>query len=239
MKDEKKNVTKSNGAKKTSSRAKSTSSKSTSTKTKKTSSKSSSATKSSKQVKPKTNTDSVKKIETKASEKVLPNPQPVNYMTVITMLLAIVLIGIVLAKNLSNYEVADYTQSYLVRNNVVEKISCDDIPNAILGEQSFVFITSLNQEEEYKLEKKLASIIKSNHLQDDFYVYILDDQCGSVSDVTSEVSQKLLLTKSLEKVPSILYYRNGQLMDIVQREDEAMLNDGDFVKLLDIYEIAK
>ena len=40
-------------------------------------------------------------------------------------------------------------------------------------------------------------------------------------------------------MPTILYYKDGKLVDYVQRDDEQMMSDADFVKLLDIYEFEK
>ena len=42
-------------------------------------------------------------------------------------------------------------------------------------------------------------------------------------------------TDKIKKVPTILYYRNGKIVDVVTRNDNNIINAGDFQKLLDIY----
>ncbi len=128
-------------------------------------------------------------------------------------------------------------KSYLVEKEYAASVTCDGIPNAILGDQAFILVTSFN-EEEFHLEKDLARLIRENHIED-FYVYPLVDNCGPISNASSVAGRNLLLTKGLEHTPAILYYRNGKLEEVVEREDEKMLEVGDFQKLLDIYEITK
>ena len=43
-------------------------------------------------------------------------------------------------------------------------------------------------------------------------------------------------TDEITTVPIILYYRDGELVDTVTRDDANVINAGDFQKLLDIYE---
>ncbi len=128
-------------------------------------------------------------------------------------------------------------KSYLVEKELAPLLKCEEIPNVILGNESMILVTSFN-EEEFELEKDLAKLIKQYNIKD-FYVYPVNDACGSVNDLGSTVSKNLKLTKGLTKIPTILYYRNGSLMEIVEREDQKILDVGDFQKLLDIYEIAK
>ena len=94
------------------------------------------------------------------------------------------------------------------------------------------------REEKGISQKQLADVISDYHLEDDFYVLSGEPHnCGEISDVTSEFSKELQLTSGITKTPVILFYRNGELTEVIEREDEAMLTDGDLVKVLDIYEI--
>ena len=43
-------------------------------------------------------------------------------------------------------------------------------------------------------------------------------------------------TDKISTVPIILYYKNGELVNTVTRDDDNIINAGDFQKLLDIYE---
>ena len=43
-------------------------------------------------------------------------------------------------------------------------------------------------------------------------------------------------TDKITTVPIILYFKDGELIDTVTRDDANIINAGDFQKLLDIYE---
>ena len=130
------------------------------------------------------------------------------------------------------YQKDNYQTSYLVNNNVT-KVSCDELYSATTGEKSFIYVTGLGSEEEYKLEKKLNNVINDYHLKDEFYVYELNDNCRSTA------LSSLQLTSDFQKVPMILFYRGGVLQEQIARDDNEMLSDADLVKILDIYEIKK
>lgn len=192
-----------------------------------------------------------KKVEPKKVEPQKPitfaEAKPKIYMEICivfsaAVLVLITLLTIYLQRDLAaeKVEKQDYSVSYLETKGVGHVITCDDIANAITGDQSFIFVTSLNNEEEFKLEKQIAKIVKDNNLSDEFYIYIAgSDNCGSPSSASSVTGARLLLTSDLNSIPVILYYRNGKLTYIAQREDQSMLNAGDFSKLLDIYGITK
>ena len=126
-----------------------------------------------------------------------------------------------------------YSESYLVNKGDSLKVSCDELDKAIMGEKSFIYVTNLGTKEEYKLEKTLDKIIKDYKLQDNFYIYELNDNCRSTA------LSSLQLTSDFKKVPMILFYRDGVLQEQIVRDDNEMLSDADLVKTLDIYEIKK
>ena len=126
-----------------------------------------------------------------------------------------------------------YSESYLVNKGDSLKVSCDELNKAIMGEKSFIYVTNLGTKEEYKLEKKLDKIIKDYKLQDNFYLYELNDNCRSTA------LNSLQLTSDFQKVPMILFYQDGVLQEQIVRDDNEMLSDADLVKTLDIYEIKK
>lgn len=126
-----------------------------------------------------------------------------------------------------------YSESYLVNKGDSLKVSCDELNKAIMGEKSFIYVTDLGTKEEYKLEKKLDKIIKDYKLQDNFYLYELNDNCRSTA------LSSLQLTSDFQKVPMILFYQDGVLQEQIVRDDNEMLSDADLVKTLDIYEIKK
>ena len=105
-----------------------------------------------------------------------------------------------------------------------------DVRSVLLNNDVFIFITSLNDEEEYNLEKDLRKVIKDNNLKDNFYIYFKND---------SDNLNELFGIDENNKTPTILYYKNGNLVDKVERNDEKMIEAADFAKLLDMYELSK
>ncbi len=128
-------------------------------------------------------------------------------------------------------------KSFLVEKSHVHQIKCDEIPNAITGAESFIYVTDAKGEDEFNLEKKLAKLINERNIKNNFYVYVLNDNCGPINVGNSVASVNLQLEHGLDRVPTILYYRNGVYMDKATRSDKQMINDGDFAQLLDMYEI--
>lgn len=150
----------------------------------------------------------------------------VDYLTIVILVIAVLCAFIASAK-LFGQEKKDYKESYLVKNKIASQISCSDIPNALQGEKSYIFITTVGSEEEYMLEKRMATIIQDKGLKDDFYVYLYEENCHPST---------MKLTEKPEQIPSILYYRDGNLTEKVMREDKTMLQDGDLARIVDIYE---
>ena len=185
----------------------------------------------------------VKKIikkETKKQPKAEPNLLgPSRYIGIAIALLSVILIALTLAIKFGSTQNIDYSKSYLVDKKIATEIKCNDLSNAITGEESFIFVTTLNDENEYKLEKDLKKVIGENRLNDKFYVYVDDPSCGSLSDITTNASINLKLQEKITQVPTILYYKDGSLVDYVERVDKNMIEAADFVQLLDIYELTK
>ncbi len=129
------------------------------------------------------------------------------------------------------YKKNGYNTSYLLDKEIVNRTTCDDLSNATTGAQSFVYVTSLGDEEEYVLEKKLAKVINEYHLNDNFYLYELNDNCRSMALTYLQLNEDFSIN------PMILYYKDGNLQEKITRLDNKTYLDGDLVKVLDIYEI--
>ena len=172
----------------------------------------------------------------------LKKDQIIFALEVIATILATIIVLLVVVKTFKQidfikedrmYKNNLYSESYLVNKGDSLKVSCDELDKAIMGEKSFIYVTNLGTKEEYKLEKKLDKIIKDYKLQDNFYLYELNDNCRSTA------LSSLQLTSDFKKVPMILFYRDGVLQEQIVRDDNEMLSDADLVKTLDIYEIKK
>ena len=113
-----------------------------------------------------------------------------------------------------------------------------DEVNQILTEaptEYFILITYLNDEKNNELETGLKPIIDKYKLNDSFYYLNIDN----IKDEDNYLTRlnNTFNTDKIKKVPIILYYRDGKIVDTVSRYDDNTINASDFQKLLDIYEI--
>ena len=112
--------------------------------------------------------------------------------------------------------------SYLLESGTVSlEIKNLDEVNQILAEsptEYFVLISYTNNKSTYSLENGLKRIIDKYKLNDSFY-YL----------------NNAFNTDKIKKVPIILYYKDGKIVDTVTRYDNNTINASDFQKLLDIY----
>ena len=181
-------------------------------------------------VKQKKKTNNKKPTDVKM-EKEIDNKMPIDVkldkLTIISLCIIVVGFAFLIFKIYSNN--INYSKSYLSVNNVGKIVTCDNLKENINKGSKYLFITKTGTKEEYKLEKKIASMVKNYKLNDSFLVYLKDDNCNLDNELG-------ILKEEIDKLPIILYYKDGKLIDKAIREDELMLEDGDFMHLLDIYE---
>ena len=129
------------------------------------------------------------------------------------------------------------SKSYLLDSGTVSlEIKNLDEVNQILAEsptEYFVLISYTGNKDTYKLENGLKRILDKYKLNDSFY-YL---NVKSIMDEDNYLNRlnNAFNTDKIKKVPTILYYRNGKIVDVVTRNDNNIINAGDFQKLLDIY----
>lgn len=129
--------------------------------------------------------------------------------------------------------------SYLVRKKLVTKsfnIEEDLSELKNLSGSYFVYVSYTGNEEIYKLEKELKSLIKQYKLKDKFY-YVNIDSLKDDENKIEAVNELLGLTDAkITKVPTIYYVNNGTLNQgsIITRLDDNLFEKGDFQQLLDI-----
>ena len=128
--------------------------------------------------------------------------------------------------------------SYLLSSGTISlEIKNLDEVNQILSEpptEYFVLITYTGNEDTYDLETGIKPIIDDYKLSDSFYYLNIESIMDSDNYLTR--LNNAFNTSEITTVPIILYYRDGQLVDTVTRDDDNVINAGDFQKLLDIYE---
>ena len=165
---------------------------------------------------------------------------PISILGIILACILIIVLSIQFYMKMRSEIYSSYfiDKSYLVEHNLANQVNCDALGEALKGKNSFILLTNYS-EQAFDLEKDISDLIKKNQLEDYFHVYPLIDNCGPISDKNSVAGLNLNLPFGIDKTPSILYYQDGKLMDVIKREDSQMLSKADFQQFLDIYELNK
>ena len=163
-------------------------------------------------------------------------------------IVALIIIGIIL---LTWYGFAWYnalkenklSKSYLVSQKVIsqEIKSLDEVQDVLSEPLSsyFIYISYTGSEDVYNMEKDLKDLITDYELTDKIY-YLDVTKIKEDKDVIDQVNKSLHLEgKEIEQIPTILYVKDGVVIDLITREDNNIMTKGDFQKLLDANRIEK
>ena len=128
--------------------------------------------------------------------------------------------------------------SYLLSTGTINlEIKNLDEVSQILTEapnEYFVLITYTDNKYTYNLETNLKTIIDNYKLSDSFYYLNIKDMLNEDNYLTR--LNNAFQTDKITKVPVILYYKDGKIVNLVKRNDDNIINASDFQKILDIYE---
>ena len=160
-----------------------------------------------------------------------------NILIIVCIVLALILVIFYGYRVNKLKETDTLSKSYLLDSGTVSlEIKNLDEVNQILAEsptEYFVLISYTGNKDTYKLENGLKRILDKYKLNDSFYylnVKNIMDEDNYLNRLNNAFN-----TDKIKKVPTILYYRNGKIVDVVTRNDNNIINAGDFQKLLDIY----
>lgn len=133
--------------------------------------------------------------------------------------------------------------SYLVKEKIISnEIKSLEEVSAVFSEAPstyFIYISYNGSEEIYNMEKGLKDLINEYSLNDSMYylnVTEIKDKEGYLDDINKALN---LEDKKVTTTPTIIYYKDGKVVDIIERNDDNIMNVGDFQKLLDVNKVAK
>ena len=178
--------------------------------------------------------------EIKKNERFVPIKNYIIAVLVIAAIIGLAFYGFAWYKVIKENRIST---SYLIKNKVITK----EIDNTneladIFSEAPgtyFIYIGYTGDEKVYNLEKELSKLIKDYNLNDSFY-YLNVDNIKDEENYIDNINKSLNLEgKKVKTVPTIIYYNDGKLVDIINKEDNNMMNVGDFQKLLDANKITK
>ena len=165
-----------------------------------------------------------------------------NYIIAIGLVVAAVLLTLYGFAWYNVLKEGRVSQSYLVKEKVISnEIQSLDEVEAIFAEvpdEYFIYISYTGSEEIYDMEKDLKKVINQYELNDLFY-YLNVTSIKDKDNYIDDLNKSLNLDQKVKKVPTIVYVKEGKVVDIIERNDNNMMNVGDFQKLLDIYYVTK
>lgn len=157
---------------------------------------------------------------------------------ILVIILAFILLGLYIYRWQQVKDEERLSTSYLLSSGTVSlEIKNLDEVSQILSEsptEYFVLITYTGNEDAYDLETGIKPIIDDYKLSDSFYYLNIESIMDSDNYLTR--LNNAFNTDEISTVPIILYFKDGELIDTVTRDDDNVINAGDFQKLLDIYE---
>ncbi|HAB66994.1 MAG TPA: hypothetical protein DCE23_06460 [Firmicutes bacterium] len=161
---------------------------------------------------------------------------------------AVIVIGIILLTwyGFSWYKIIKENKvstSYLISEKIIsnelnglEEVAdvFSEVPNSY-----YVYISYTGDEEIYKMEEELSSLIKDYHLADNFYFFNVssfkdDKDC---IDKINEVFN--LEDNKVTSIPTIIYFKDGKASNIIKNEGRGIMSVGEFQKMLDINGVTK
>ena len=89
------------------------------------------------------------------------------------------------------------------------------------------------------MEKELAVLINQYKIGDEVY-FLNVTEMKDKKDLIDEINNSLELDKlKVKQVPTIIYYVDGKVVDLIAKDDNNIMDIGDFQKLLDKNKIEK
>lgn len=163
-----------------------------------------------------------------------------NYVTLLLIILGVLIILSLVVTIVLGIRNNRVQSSYLSRT--IGEIQYDELNTAFveMGSSAFLYIGYTNDSEVYDFETDIKDIIVNNSLQDNMLYYNATELMKE-NDYINKLNEKLSLSNNLkiDELPSILFIKDNQVLDIITSTKNRMINDGDFTQLLEKYEIIK
>lgn len=133
--------------------------------------------------------------------------------------------------------------SYLVQEKYISQEITDlSTVNDVFSEAPdsyFVYISYTGDEQIYNMEKTLKNLIKEYNLSDNLY-YLNVTSIKDEANYMEKINTALGLTdRKVTKVPTILYFYEGELVEMTNTQSQSLMTESDFQKLIDISDIQK
>ena len=134
------------------------------------------------------------------------------------------------------------SESYLAKEKVIFKELDLDEVSAVFSEppaEYFIYVSYTGDKEIYNMEKELKSLIQEYNLNENMY-FLNVTSTKKEDNYIKKINEKLNMEKiKVEKVPTIIYFKDGKAVDLINRKDDNIMNEGDFAQLLERNNVEK
>lgn len=181
-----------------------------------------------------TQSSAKKKVVTKKSKNYI---NPKNYLYAVLILVGGILLALYIFEWYNVKKEEKLMTSYLISSNTIESSITDlDSLSQIIQEAPssyFIYLSYTGEENIYNLEKNLKRVIDKYKINDIFY-YVDLTQIKEKNLDYLEIINKELNIKNIEKIPSIIYVKDGVVKnsDILTSDNNSMLKASDLEGLL-------
>ena len=158
-----------------------------------------------------------------------------NYYILIGILIGVVVLTLSIVKICNAINNENVNSGYI--NRFVSEIKYKELDAYLVEPASnvFIYITYTGDELIYKMEKNMMKLINNYDLASNFiYVDVTEDMLKD--QFIGDLNKKINHTIKINKLPIILYYKDGVLIDKIE-SGNTLFSVADFQKLLDNYEI--
>lgn len=166
-----------------------------------------------------------------------------NYVLAFVIVVVIILITWYSFAWYNVFQEKKVSESYLIKEKVIsnEITNLDSIEDVFseAPDSYFVYVSYTGTKEIYNIEKKLQDVINEYNLNDSIY-FLNITEIKEKENYIEEINNALKLNDiKIEKVPTIIYFKEGKAVDITSRKDDNIIDENDFKQLLDINNFKK
>lgn len=169
-----------------------------------------------------------------------------NYVIAVFIVVAMILLTWYAFEWYNVYKENKVSISYLMKNKILSKEINDlNEVNDVFSEAPdsyFIYVSYTGDENIYEMEKDLSDLIIEYKLEDSMY-FLNVTSIKDEKDYLDKVNKALSLKgdSKIKQVPTILYFKDGTVTTsgTIKKEDNNLIDAGDFQKLLDVNNISK
>lgn len=127
-------------------------------------------------------------------------------------------------------------ESYLIKSNTTSLVLNELEDMDIIFEEAptdfFLFISYRKNQETFNLEKGLKPLIDKYNLNHNFYYFDVTD-LKEETNFLKNLNEKLEI--NIKNIPALIYFKNNEVVEILESKDNSTFNKSDFNNLLKLY----